>query len=185
MGFQKGHKLSPKKVTPPIVAEKVELPEGITIRTYPEGATPDIHMAKMAEETVKNIAKFAEKKKRVPVGLRDPSHIDDSNLDLANFHYHRVRGARGRVEKFLDGGYEMVEGDFKIGDPNIARASNIGSVVATTSGDNEDRVYLMRIPIDLYNEDQAAKQGKIDATEQQLKQRPKDQGLEGEIKLNR
>jgi len=129
------------------------------------------------------VVRFAEKKKRVPVGLRDPMALNQE-LD-PNFNYRFVRNSPGRVQKFEEGGYEMVTDDVRIGDPNIAKASNMGSAFSVTSGDNADRVYLMRIPKEYYESDQAAKQAKIDEIEQQLKQRPKDQGLEGEIKLNR
>ena len=131
----------------------------------------------------KPVARFAEKKKRVPVGLRDPMAVTEE-LD-PNFSYRFVRNTPGRVQKFEEGGYELVTGDARIGDPNIAKASNMGSAFSIAAGDNSDRVYLMRIPKSYYDEDQAAKTAKVDETEQQLKQRPKDQGLEGKIELNR
>ena len=152
---------------------------------FQKGINPKTGLPTKTEETEQpaTVAKFAEKKKRVPVGLRDPMAMSQ-DLD-PRFNYRFVRNTRGRVDKFIEGGYEMVTGDARIGDPNIAKASNMGSAFSIPSGDNEDRVYLMRIPKEFYDEDQAAKQAKIDETEQQLKQRPKDQGLEGEIKLNR
>jgi len=174
--------------------EKVEVKKPIIRRKKAKRPTPrrsdpiikaDIQPEIETEqvEEVKQVARFAEKKKRVPVGLRDPMSISQ-DLD-PNFSYRFVRNTPGRVQKFEEGGYEMVTGDARIGDPNIAKASNMGSAFSIASGDNADRVYLMRIPKAFYDEDQALKQGKLDETEKQLKQRPKDQGLEGEIKLNR
>jgi hypothetical protein len=134
-------------------------------------------------EPTSSVATFAEKKKRVPVGLRDPMALS-KDLD-PNFNYRFVRNTPGRVDKFIEGGYEMVTGDARIGDPNIAKASNMGSAFSIASGDNADRVFLMRIPKEYYDEDHAAKQAKINEVEEQLKQKPKEQGLQGEIKLNR
>lgn len=168
MAFQKG--INPKTGLPTAKAAETSEPATETpAATEPIATTP--------------VAKFAEKKKRVPVGLRDPMALSQ-DLD-PNFEYRFVRNTPGRVQKFEEGGYEMVTGDARIGDPNIAKASNMGSAFSIASGDNADRVYLMRIPKQFYQEDQAAKAAKLDETEQQLKQRPKDQGLEGEIKLNR
>lgn len=166
MAFQKG--INPKTGQPTAKAAEEEV-------VMPQEAQPI--------ELPATVAKFAEKKKRVPVGLRDPMALSQE-LD-PNFNYRFVRNAPGRVQKFEEGGYEMVTGDARIGDPNIAKASNMGSAFSIASGDNADRVYLMRIPKEYYDADQAAKQAKIDETEQQLKQRPIDQGLQGEIKLNR
>lgn len=133
----------------------------------------------------KPIAKFAEKKKRIPIGLRDPLAVDTSGLDTVNFYNRHVRGTKKNIQRYLDAGYEFVEADLKVGDPNIAKPSSMGSLVTGTTGDSEERTYLMRLPMDLYLADQAAKAAKIDAIEAQLHQRPKDAGLEGEIKLNR
>jgi hypothetical protein len=169
MPFQKGHKPAPRKkslASPAAANTPTETPA--TVEAAPVAAP---------------VARFAEKKKRIPVGLRDPMAIS-GDLD-PNFNYRFVRNSRGRVDKFLEGGYEMVTGDARIGDANIAKASNMGSAFSIPSGDNEDRAYLMRIPKVMYDEDQAAKQAKVDAIEQQLHQRPKNAGLEGEIKLNR
>lgn len=130
------------------------------------------------------IARPAAKKKRVPVGLRNPMAVDEKDLD-PNFSYRFVRNTPGRVQKFIEGGYEMVTGDARIGDPNIAKASNMGSAFSIASGDNEDRVYLMRIPKTFYEEDQAAKAAKVDAIEEHLKRKPKTEGLEGKIDLTR
>lgn len=157
--------------------------KGINPKTgLPTNPTEALSEAAQEEKTA-TVAKFAEKKKRVPVGLRDPMALSQE-LD-PNFNYRFVRNTRGRIQKFEEGGYEMVTGDIRIGDPNIAKATNMGSAFSINSGDSEDRVYLMRIPKEYYDEDQKVKAEKIDEVEAQLKQRPKDQGLEGEIKLNR
>jgi len=192
MGFQKGNKAAKKKQVQPIAVSdpaavaveeiKVTVSSG---NVFQDLGLPNAEqlLANSNKSIAASVAKFAPKPPRVPVGLRNPMAIRE-DLD-PRFNYRNVRGTRGRVEKFLAGGYELVEGDFKIGDPNIAKASGMGSAVSIPSGDNEDRVYLMRIPKEFYDEDQAAKAAKIDEVEKQIKQRPKDEGLTGEIKLNR
>jgi len=178
MVFQKGHKFSQKKQEQPVIIE----PNTSAVNELITAAVvePAIVQPTTTEKPA-TVAKYAEKPVRVPVGLRNPMAVKD-DLD-PNFKYRNVRASRGRIEKFLAGGYELVQGDVKIGDPNIAKASGMGSCVSIPSGDNEERVYLMRIPKEFYNEDQAAKAGKLDETEKQLKQRPKDQGLAGDVKI--
>lgn len=132
------------------------------------------------EMTENEIPRVAAKKKRVPVGLRNPMALN-MDLDTDNFHYRFVRGKNSRVQAFLDGGYEIVEGG-SVGEKNVASGTQMGSRVTAPSGDSDDKMYLMRIPKNLYDEDQAVKAAKVDEIEDQLKRRPKAEGLEGEIK---
>lgn len=101
------------------------------------------------------------------------------------FQYRFVREKNARVQQFLDGGYEIVPDKVPVGDPNIAHASGMGSATTIPSGDSEDRVFLMRIPKEFYEEDQAAKQARVYEVEEHLKRKPKQDGLEGDIKINR
>ena len=162
MAFQKGQKRAPRKAATAKVAEVVA-----------EQPTDSV------DQTTAPV-KLAEKKKRVPVGLRSPMAVHE-NLD-PSYKYRFVRDKGSRIEQFLEGGYEMVTGDPRIGDPSINKASSMGAAFSVPAGDNEDRVFLMRIPKEFYEEDQAAKQAKVDEIEGQLKRRPRDAGLEGEIK---
>lgn len=65
-------------------------------------------------------------------------------------------------------GYEFVESKEQLGDIRVAEASKLGTKVSKHVG-NGTRGYLMRIPKDLYEEDQLAKQKAIDSTEKTMK----------------
>jgi len=65
-------------------------------------------------------------------------------------------------------GYEFVESKEPLGDIRVAEASKLGTKVSKHVG-NGTRGYLMRIPKDLYEEDQLAKQKAIDSTEKTMK----------------
>lgn len=133
-------------------------------------------------EAVQPVIRTAPKKKRVPVGLRNPMSVDQDSLD-PNFEYRFVRGKNDRIKQFLDGGYEIVEGQ-RAGDKNIAVASSMGAATDIPSGDSEDRLYLMKIPKEYYVEDQQAKQDKVNAIEKQLHDKPRSEGLEGKFEIN-
>jgi len=70
----------------------------------------------------------------------------------------------------LAAGYEFVESDEKVGDARAAESSPVGSRVTKNVGQGT-MGYLMRIPIEFYEEDQAAKEAKIKETESTMKER--------------
>jgi hypothetical protein len=87
-------------------------------------------------------------RKRVPVHKQKVYDYSMLNLDFKNFHYHWVNSSAimgNNIERFLNAGYVYVIGkDGK----NISR--RIGKY-------EEGNQYLMRLPIDQYNEDQEEK----------------------------
>lgn len=161
MPFVKGQPRPPRKTDKPVTADKTE---GETM------------------EAVQPVIRTAPKKKRVPVGLRNPMSVDQDSLD-PNFEYRFVRGKNDRMKQFLDGGYEVVQGN-QAGDANIAVASSMGSATDIPSGDSDERLFLMRIPKEYYLEDQEAKQRKVNAIEKQLHDKPRSEGLEGKFEIN-
>ena len=106
---------------------------------------------------------------RTPIGgPRDILTV--KNLD-PNYHYRIVNDIPGRIQRFLDAGYEIVPNVDQIGDKVVDNGSKLGSAVTKKVGGNLVGV-LMRIPLDWYKEDQVAKQEQIDALE--LTMRPTD-----------
>ena len=107
-----------------------------------------------------------KKRERVPVG--GPRNILTVANQDPNYVYRFVNSSiPGRVERFKLGGYEVVTDDMKVGDTTVDSGSQLGSAVTRSGGGNVVLV-LMRIPREWYDEDQAAKQAEIDATEQAM-----------------
>lgn len=112
-------------------------------------------------------AKRAERPTRTPVsGPRNLLTV--SNQD-PNYYYRWVNDTPGRIQRFLDGGYEIVNHDTDVGDRMVDSGSKIGTAVTRQVG-GAIQAYLMRIPLEWYNEDQEAKMEQIDALEASMRQ---------------
>ena len=70
----------------------------------------------------------------------------------------------GRVEYLKDKGYEVVTDDMEVGHKAVDRNTKVGSVVTRLGGGGITLV-LMRQLKEWYDEDQKAKQDKVDALE--------------------
>lgn len=82
--------------------------------------------------------------------------VDESKLDRANYAYRFVNDTKNRIQRLYEQDWDIVseaEAGF-----SVDRATNLSS---GAKGD-ELRAVLMRKPIDYFNEDQAAKQRRID-----------------------
>lgn len=107
----------------------------------------------------------AVRKTRIPVsGPRDILTV--SNKD-PNYFYRFVKDVPGRVQRFIDGGYEIVNQDnAQVGQRTVDSGSRLGTAI--TRNDGAFVLVLMRIPLEWYNEDQEAKQREIDALEDSM-----------------
>lgn len=104
--------------------------------------------------------------KRVPVAGKQPLAVRGKE---AGFHYRIVNDTDDRILTFKDAGYEVVTSeDTTVGDKRVDRPSEPGSVKHISVGGGT-RAVLMRIPDDWYEEDQAAKQIRIQALEDATK----------------
>lgn len=113
---------------------------------------------------------FAEQRietKRVPMGSSRgilPVH------DTPEGYVDRwVKADPGRIEKALQSGREFVR-DASVGDRTVDRGSSVGAIVHNENDGTP--LYLMRIPKEYFDEDQKAKQEKVDRLEEGLR-RPK------------
>ena len=104
---------------------------------------------------------------RVPMHQRN--RISFSGLD-DNFVYRVFNDVSEgeRIKSAQAAGYDFVLSDEQLGDSRVAEAGKIGKAVSKHVG-NGTRGYLMRIPKELYLEDQASKQQQVDATEAAMK----------------
>lgn len=105
--------------------------------------------------------------KRVPLGsLRQKLHVPEE-LKEDGYHYHWFNDIPGRLEQAGQAGYEFVGGTptGEAGDTNTDIGSRTSTVVDRAEG---TRAYLMRIPKEYYDEDQAAKQAVNDRVDEAI-----------------
>lgn len=119
---------------------------------------------------------------RQPVGMRNRQVL--RGLD-PNYMYRWVvdyDGTGDRIAAFKDGGYEHVQSrKSTLGDSRVDAATPEGSIEQRSVG-NGQKGYLMRIPIELYNDDQKVKQQAVTKTEEALK-KPALDGTYGSLKI--
>lgn len=113
--------------------------------------------------TKEAIAKAPEGRvRRTPVGRRAVLSVEGQD---PNYHYRVVNDTGNRIDRFLAAGYELVQGDsVKVGDSRVGKASPIGSTAEVEVGGGK-KAQVMRIRKEWHEEDQAAKQAHVDATE--------------------
>lgn len=104
--------------------------------------------------------------RRTPAdGARDILTVYDKD---PNYVYRWVRNDEGRIQWFQGRGYEVVQKPHEVGQPVVDGGSQLGSAV-TKFGGGKVTLVLMRIPREWYDEDQAAKEASIAATEATMK----------------
>lgn len=122
-----------------------------------------------------------EKPKRVPMGRRQVLKVKGLE-DEENFHYHFFNDDGDRLYNALEGGYEFVpKVGLEIGDQTVDTARGTESVIKKGVGGGKT-AYLMRIPMNLYMEDQANKQLLVDESEAGVKL-PKVEGSYGKVSV--
>lgn len=95
----------------------------------------------------KDNSQMNAKKRRIPVGKQKRYDYSGLNLDKKNFHYHWVNVIEGgnNISRYEMAGYEAV-------------MDKKGKIIKRGMGKYQEGCqHLMRLPIDLYNEDQVAK----------------------------
>lgn len=109
---------------------------------------------------------------RLPVGYRDRLRILDPD---PNYVYRWVNASADqgdRVSIFEAAGYEKVPcGLHKIGNGRVSTPGPDGSV-ETIPGGGGDKLVLMRIKREWYEQDQKQKQDRVDATERAQRKPP-------------
>ena len=113
---------------------------------------------------------------RIPVGsARDILTVQGKD---PNYMYRWVLDdpkRPGRLQRFKDGGYEVVTDVNEIGDKTVDRGKRLGSAI--TRPDGGSTLVLMRILKEWYDEDQVLKADKISSLEQTMI--ADEQGSEG------
>ena|SRR5690242_17979100 len=113
----------------------------------------------------------SSRKERIPLGVAR-ARLTVADKD-PNYEYRWVKGSQERLAAAESGGYEFVTEAGKVGegakDGNTDMGARVSQVVGTNTDGSPRRDYLMRIPKDLYREDQAAKQAQVDEVDKAIK----------------
>lgn len=125
--------------------------------------------------------RFVKKGKRIPIGTRNVLSVDPRDKD-PNFNYRIVNDDPGRIRMFKEAGWEIVKEKIQIGDDQAGTGKELGKIAAKQVGSGK-RAYLMRVPKEFYEEDQVAKEAKIQKTESAMKQEPNKKGQYGDVKI--
>ena len=125
-----------------------------------------------------------QRRKRPPVnGRGDVLTLSYNNEDDAEEYIYRIFNDKGtRIAQHKQYGWEPVTADdVTIGTRNEVGAGDIASV--TVDSRDGTQGVVMRIPKDWYNEDQVAKQQKIDDTEKQITGESENDGNYGKVSI--
>lgn len=133
----------------------------------------------MSKET---ISKAPERRvRRTPVGQRNVLTIAGQDPEYA---YRFVNDAGDRVQEFLDNGWEKVPAkNVRVGDKRVGVPSVEGTDAVASVGQGM-KAYVLRIRKDWYEEDQAAKQAHVNATEEAMREKALD-GTYGKLEITR
>ena len=118
---------------------------------------------------------------RVPIGTRQV--LDVKGKD-PNYNYRIVNDSGDRIEMFRQAGYELVNADdVSVGDSKVEKPTAEGSIAQVSVGGGQ-KAYIVRIKKEWYEEDQKAKQHKVDQLESAIKQKALD-GTYGKLDMSR
>lgn len=86
------------------------------------------------------------------------------------FVYRIVNDVGDRIQQFKEAGYELVENkDVQVGDRRVNAPSAEGSKAQVSVDKEGTKAFVMRIPQEWYQDDQRAKQSRVDELEQTMK----------------
>ena len=80
-----------------------------------------------------------------------------------------VNDTGDRIQQFLDAGYELVDANsVRVGDKRVNQSTPEGTKAQVSVGGGQ-KAFVMRIPKEYYEEDQAAKQAEVNRLEESIK----------------
>jgi len=129
-----------------------------------------------------------KKRERVPLGV-PRRKLAFAGMDEENYSYrviHNRPSRPNRVNEALNAGYEFVESDELLGEGNVtdeiaaSTDSRVTSVVGEDEKGNPMTGYLMRIPREFCEEDQAKKQELVNKREEAILKGVDSQGRPGQ-----
>jgi hypothetical protein len=124
---------------------------------------------------------------RLPLGgFRNILTLENTN---PNFHYFWAvddSELGTEITRLRYAGYEFVRKEEKIlvGEAQVYQTEDVGSLIRVPAGGGKYH-YLMRIPLEWYEEDQARESAKIDESERAIKGTDGVEGGYGNVKISR
>lgn len=110
---------------------------------------------------------------RTPIGTRNVLSVAGKDPE---YEYRIVNDTGDRIPAFEEAGYTLVDAaSVRVGDKRVNNASPEGSKAQVAVGKG-DKAFVMRIPKDLYKEDQDAKLQRVRQLEETIKQPSGDYG---------
>lgn len=87
----------------------------------------------------------------------------------AGYQYRIVNDTDSRIQDFIENGWELVQDKtVQVGDKRVASPTSEGTLKKVSVGGGQ-AAYVMRIKKEFYDEDQAAKQARVDQIEASIK----------------
>ncbi len=128
------------------------------------------------------ISKAPERRvRRTPLGRRNALTVSGKDPSCV---YRIVNDTGDRIHRFLEAGYEIEEASaVVVGDARIGKVSPPGSKAEVSVGQGQ-KAFVMKQKREYYEEDQAAKQAHINATEEATRQKALD-GTYGKLEISR
>ena len=117
--------------------------------------------------------------KRTSITVRNRLSLKERD---SNYHYRIVNDTEGRVDQFLENGWEVVQ-DAKIGDKRVDSSNGVGSVSTVSVGQGVKGI-VVRIKKEWYEQDQATKMQEVAATEETMRQDARRAADYGSLKSN-
>ena len=118
---------------------------------------------------------------RVPVSQRNVLTV--KGKDPA-YEYRVVNDVDDRIAQFIEGGYEIASKDeVDVGDKRVSQGTPVGSKRHLSVGQGI-KAHVMRIPKEFYDQDQAAKQRRVNEQESSIKDKALD-GNYGKLDITR
>ena len=124
---------------------------------------PTSSKRKSGKSSGKKSGNITRQQKRVPMHQRQPLSVSGRD---PNFEYRVVNDIPGRVDRFKLAGW-VPDDKTDVGDNIAGRASSMGSTTSAPVGKGTNGI-VMKIPKDLYVDDQVAKQRKVDEAEEAM-----------------
>ncbi len=113
-------------------------------------------------------ASATQRPSRTPISGRNVLTVNGKE---PGYSYRVVNDNGDRIAQFLDAGYELVDAStITVGDKRVNAATAEGSKAQVSVGKG-DKAYVMRIKQDWFDEDQKAKQARVNELEESIKQK--------------
>ena len=119
--------------------------------------------------TIREQAIKQERPRRVPVAESRNRLTVEGKLDRKNFVQRWVNDQDDRIARFKEAGYEFVTNEgISVGDPTVDYKSTSDTSIVRKGVGGGKVAYLMQIPREYYEEDQAKKQAQVDEIEESM-----------------